>query len=55
MPGYAYDRVAEGLPMPGVFAVRRSLPLGKAIEDLLVVAECSRPGEYEDGVLHIPL
>src|SRR5262245_42841063 len=43
--GYAYDRVRSGLPMPGVFEVARSLPVGQAIEELLLAAECSLEGE----------
>ena len=55
MPGYAYERMAEGQLMPGVFAVNRLLPLARAIEELLIVAECSQPPEWEDRVVHIPL
>lgn len=55
MRRYAYERVAEGQRMPGVFAVRRSLPLARAIEELLLAAECSEPQEWADRVLHIPL
>ena len=38
---YAYERVQEGQPMPGVFEVSRDLPIGQAIEEILLVAECS--------------
>ena len=55
MPRYAYERVEEGQLMPGVFAIKRSLPLARAIEELLLVAECSEPQEWADRVLHIPL
>ena len=44
---HAYDRVRAGQPMPGVFEVSRHLPVGQAIEDLLLLAECSREGEWE--------
>jgi hypothetical protein len=52
---HAYDRVAAGHPMPGVFEVGPSLPLAQAIEDLLLIAECSRPGEWEGQVRYLPL
>lgn len=52
---YAYERVQAGLPMPGVLKVRQSLPVGQAIEEILTVAECSREGEWEGQVLHLPL
>ena len=32
MTRYAYDRVREGKPMPGVFEVSREVPIGVAIE-----------------------
>ena len=55
MTQYAYQRVAAGQRMPGVLAVSQSLPLGKAIEDLLLLAECTLEGELEGQVLHLPL
>jgi hypothetical protein len=38
---FAFERVATGRPMPGVFAVRSRGPIGSTIEDLLLLAECS--------------
>jgi hypothetical protein len=38
---YAYERVQAGLPMPGVLEIKRSLPIGVVIEDILLFAECS--------------
>jgi hypothetical protein len=55
MTRYAYDRVRAGLPMPGVFEVSRAVPIGRAIEDLLLLAECSEPGEWEGQVRYLPL
>lgn len=42
---FAYKRVAAGQSMPGLFEVGPDVPLAQAIEDLLLIAECSRPGE----------
>ena len=55
MKTHAYARVAQGLPMPGVFAVSQSLPVAQAIEALLLLAECSLEGEWEGQVRHLPL
>ena len=55
MTRYAYDRVRAGLLMPGVFEVSRDVPLGVAIEDILLLAECSIPGEWEEQVRYLPL
>ena len=52
---YAYDRIREGLPMPGVFDVNRSGPVGVAISDLLLLAECSLPVEWEPQILYLPV
>ena len=52
---HAYDRVTAGQPMPGVFEVPRRVPLAQAIEDLLIIAECSEPGEWEGQVRYLPL
>lgn len=52
---YAYQRVREGLPMPGVIEVHPRLPIGQAIDDLLLLVTASRPGEWEGQVLYLPL
>jgi Domain of unknown function (DUF5615) len=55
MTRYAYDRVRQGKPMPGVFEVGRDVPIGAAIEEILLLAECSWPGEWEGQVRYLPL
>ncbi|MGH2587375.1 MAG: DUF5615 family PIN-like protein [Dehalococcoidia bacterium] len=55
MPGFAYERVRAGLPMPGVFEVSQSMPIGDAIEELLILAECSLEGEWEGRVHYVSL
>ena len=52
---YAYARVAAGKPMPGVFEVSRIVPIGTAIEDILLLAECSLDREWEGQVRYLPL
>jgi hypothetical protein len=55
MTAHAYSRVSADLPMPGVFAVSQLAPIGQVIEDLLLLAECSLPGEWEGQVRYVPL
>jgi hypothetical protein len=55
MTRYAYERVEAGQSMPGVFEVRQTLPIGRAIEDILLLAECSFEGEWEGQVRYLPL
>jgi hypothetical protein len=52
---HAYARVSSDLPMPGVFAVSQLAPIGQVIEDLLLLAECSLPGEWQGQVRYLPL
>jgi hypothetical protein len=55
MGGEAARRVSEQLSMPGLFRGPRSLPIAEAIEELLVLIECSREGEWEGMVGFLPL
>ena len=55
MRPYAEARVAEGKPMPGVFEVSQSLPIGQAIEEILLLAACSLEGEWEGQIRFLPL
>lgn len=52
---FAYDRVRAGLPMPGVFEVGHKVTVGQAIDDLVLIAECSLDGEWEGQVRFLPL
>jgi hypothetical protein len=52
---HAYARVAAGRRMPGVFEVPCTLSISAAIQDLLLIAECSLPGEWEGQVRYLPL
>lgn len=52
---YAYDRIVAGQAMPGVFEVRRTVPVAVAIEEIVLLAECSIEGEWEGQVRYLPL
>ncbi len=51
----AYERVRTGQSMPGIFEVSRSVAIGTAIEDILLLAEYSLEGEWEGQVRYLPL
>lgn len=55
MTHHAHERTAAGQPMPGIIEVIHSVPVGRVIEDLLLIAECSLEGEWEGRVLYVPL
>jgi len=52
---HAYERVAAGQPMPGVFEVGTGLSVARAIEDLLLIVECSFEREWDAQVRYLPL
>ena len=52
---FAYQRIQAGLSMPGLFEANRSVPVGLAIEDIILIAECSIEGEWEGQVRFLPL
>ncbi len=55
MTKYAYARMATGQPMPGMIEVSRAVPVGTAIDDLVILMECSHEGEWEGQILYLPL
>lgn len=52
---FALERVAAQRRMPGVFVARSSGPVGSAIEDLVLLSECSVDSEWEGRVTFLPL
>ena len=52
---YAYERVDAGQLMPGVFEISPDMSIGRAIEDILLLAEYSLDGEWEGQIRYLPL
>ena len=50
MIAYAHERIAANRPMSGLIAVSVGLPIGTAIEELLLIAECSTADDWIDQV-----
>jgi predicted nuclease of predicted toxin-antitoxin system len=55
MKQFIDERLAAGLPMPGVFALGQDVPIGQAIEAILLPAEYSLDGEWEGQIIFLPL
>jgi predicted nuclease of predicted toxin-antitoxin system len=55
MPNFANERVRAGQPMPGVFLVSNRMPLGQAIDELLLAIACLSLEECKDCVRFFPL
>jgi hypothetical protein len=54
MPDFAYARMVAGKPTPGVFVVNDRLPVGQAIDELLLVDACSEQAEWAGLVSYLP-
>jgi hypothetical protein len=55
MARHAFERLAKGERMPGLFEVPSTTSPGTAIDDLLLLAECSLGDEWEGQVRFLPL
>ena len=52
---HAYQRATAGDPMPGLVAVPRDVPIGDAIDDVLLIAKCGLPSDFDGQVQYLPL
>ena len=55
VPFYAYERMRAGQRMSGVCIVSRGVPVGRVIDDILVIAECSDESDWQGVVRYLPL
>ena len=51
----AWDRVARGLPMPGVAILRILLSIGQAINELELIAVAANADDFRDQVIYLPM
>jgi hypothetical protein len=51
MIAFAYQRVAAGEPVPGVIATTKSQSIGKAIDDIVLIAECMSEREITNQIV----
>jgi predicted nuclease of predicted toxin-antitoxin system len=55
MSNFAYNRMQEGLKMPGVILITRNLSIGEIIENLILLIECTTENEFENRIYPIPV
>lgn len=55
VPDFANERIVAGAAMPGVLEVPFDMPIGQAIEELLLVMETSYPEDWKNQVTYLPL
>lgn len=51
---FAYGRMVQGLPVPGVIEVGTDARIGQVIEDILLLVDCSLEGELEGQIQYLP-
>jgi hypothetical protein len=54
MPRYAWERVARGEIMPGLFIVKTPPDVSAVVEDLLIITEATQAEEWEGKVEYLP-
>lgn len=47
----AYERLAEGLPLPGLIIVLQTMAIGEAVDELCLIVQASTPEDFEGRVL----
>ena len=55
MKHYAAERLRAGLHLSGVFIVQESLSIGAAVEEIVILVECSIQDEWDSIVTYLPL
>jgi hypothetical protein len=53
--GFTYERVARGELMCGVIAVAGQCPIGRAVEDLLLLFECTDDDAWDGRLYFVPI
>jgi hypothetical protein len=55
VPAFAYERLDAGLPMSGVFVLNDRVQPRRAIDERLLIDECSEQEEWTNLVMYLPL
>ena len=55
MPQHLSDHLSAGHHVPGIFTIKRRVPMGEIIDQLLLIAGASDTDEYIDQITYTPL
>jgi hypothetical protein len=55
MPDHAYARLRAGQRVSGVCVISQAVPIGQAIEGLMLIIECSVREDWDNQVRYLPL
>lgn len=52
---YAYQMMENGEKVSGIIELVRAIPIATAVEDILLIAECSSENEWDNQIIYLPL
>lgn len=55
MTRWAYERIDAREAMPGIIEVGQDIPVGRAIEDLVLLALAGAPEDCDGRIVYLPL
>ena len=55
MPVHLIDHLKENRHIPGIFILNVGMSIGETLDELILIAECSFDGEYQDQIIHLPI
>jgi len=55
MPVHLAENISQKRHVPGIFILNPEMTIGETIEELLLIAECSFDGEYQDQIVFLPI
>ncbi len=55
IPDFAYDRVLKEQPMPGAFIVNNQMAIRQAIDEILLLVDCTQQSEWSNIILYLPM
>ncbi|NJN87518.1 MAG: DUF5615 family PIN-like protein [Leptolyngbyaceae cyanobacterium SL_7_1] len=55
MPVHLKEHLNEGHHIPGIFILNRNLTVKQNLNELILIAEASFDGEYQNQIIHLPL
>ena len=55
MTAHMIERAKAGLELPKIILVPSKVPIGQAIEELILILECSIESDWEQTIRRIPL
>ncbi len=55
IPDFAYDRILKSQRMPGAFIVNNQMAIRQAIDEILLLVDCTQQSEWSNIILYLPM